>query len=299
MINEKDISAAQSYKITQNEIGLKFITINNEFASAKIALQGAHVIQWKPHKVKNEVFWLSSNARFIHGRSIRGGVPICWPWFGAHPTDGSFCPHGFARVILWRIHEIIDLENGETKITLMMIPTPEVNRQLSYQFNLEISILVGNSIHLNLKTTNLSEQPFLIGEGFHTYFAISDIENIEVTGLENKIYSDKAKKYRKITQEGQIKFDAEFDRIYLNTKDTCVIHDEGFNRKIIVQKQNSDSTVIWTPWNKKVKILVDMGTEDEWKKMLCVESVNALENSVIVYPSQSHNLVAEYIVQEY
>ena len=299
MINEKDISAAQSYKITQNEIGLKFITINNEFASAKIALQGAHVIQWKPHKVKNEVFWLSSNARFIHGRSIRGGVSICWPWFGAHPTDGSFCPHGFARVIPWRIHEIIDLENGETKITLMMIPTPEVNRQLSYQFNLEISILVGNSIHLNLKTTNLSEQPFLIGEGFHTYFAISDIENIEVTGLENKIYSDKAKKYRKITQEGQIKFDAEFDRIYLNTKDTCVIHDEGFNRKIIVQKQNSDSTVIWTPWNKKVKTLVDMGIEDEWKKMLCLESVNALENSVIVYPGQSHNLVAEYIVQEY
>ncbi len=100
-------------------------------------------------------------------------------------------------------------------------------------------------------------------------------------------------------QEDQIKFDAEFDRVYLNTRDTCVIHDEGFNRKITIQKQNSESTVIWTPWDKKVKTMVDMGTEDEWKKMICVESVNALENSVMVYPNESHNLIAEYLVQEY
>ena len=299
MISEKYISAAESYKITQNEIGLKFITIDNRLASAKIALQGAHIMQWKPHDIKNEVLWLSSNTRYMHGRSIRGGVPICWPWFGAHPTDGSFCPHGFARVILWRINEVIDLENGATKVTFVMLPTPEVNRQLSYQFNLEFSITIGSSIHLDLKTTNLSEQPFLIGEGYHTYFQISDIENIEVTGLENKIYSDKARGYKKFTQEDQIKFDAEFDRVYLNTKDTCVIHDKGFDRKIIVQKENSESTVIWTPWDKKVKTMVDMGTEDEWKKMICVESVNALENSVMVYPNESHNLIAEYLVQEY
>jgi len=266
MISEKYISAAESYKITQNEIGLKFITIDNRLASAKIALQGAHIMQWKPHDIKNEVLWLSSNTRYMHGRSIRGGVPICWPWFGAHPTDGSFCPHGFARVIPWRINEVIDLENGATKVTFVMLPTPEVNRQLSYQFNLEFSITIGSSIHLDLKTTNLSEQPFLIGEGYHTYFQISDIENIEVTGLENKIYSDKARGYKKFTQEDQIKFDAEFDRVYLNTKDTCVIHDKGFDRKIIVQKENSESTVIWTPWDKKVKTMVDMGTEDEWKK---------------------------------
>ncbi len=133
----------------------------------------------------------------------------------------------------------------------------------------------------------------------NTYFQISDIENIEVTGLENKIYSDKARGYKKFTQEDQIKFDAEFDRVYLNTKDTCVIHDKGFDRKIIVQKENSESTVIWTPWDKKVKTMVDMGTEDEWKKMICVESVNALENSVMVYPNESHNLIAEYLVQEY
>ncbi|MCX7181247.1 MAG: hypothetical protein NT063_00645 [Candidatus Methylopumilus sp.] len=94
-------------------------------------------------------------------------------------------------------------------------------------------------------------------------------------------------------------FGEEFDRIYLNTKDDCIIHDQGFNRKITVKKKNSDSTVIWTPWDKKVKTMADMGTEDEWKKMICVESVNALESSVMVYPNQSHNLIAEYLVQEY
>jgi len=180
-----------------------------------------------------------------------------------------------------------------------MLPTPEVNRQLSYQFNLEFSITIGHSIHLDLKTTNLSEQPFLIGEGYHTYFKISDIENIEITGLENKIYSDKARGYKKFTQDEGIKFREEFDRVYLSTKDDCIIHDQGFNRKITVKKKNSDSTLIWTPWDKKVKTMADMGTEDEWKKMICVESVNALESSVMVYPNQSHNLIAEYLVQEY
>ena len=168
-------------KIFKNKDGLKFIDINNDKADARIALQGAHVDWWKPKLIKDDVLWLSSNARYEKGRSIRGGVPICWPWFGEHPTDNSFCLHGFARVIPWELIESSDLKNGSTKIVLKMIPTKTVRKQLTYNFDLTLSIVVGETLSLNLKTTNLSDSPFTISEGFHTYFYVSDIENVKVS----------------------------------------------------------------------------------------------------------------------
>ena len=106
-------------------------------------------------------------------------IPICWPWFGEHPTDNSFCSHGFARVIPWELVESSDLKNGATKIVLKMIPTETVKKQLTYNFELILSVVVGETLSLNLKTTNLSDSPFTISEGFHTYFFVSDIENVK------------------------------------------------------------------------------------------------------------------------
>jgi len=90
-------------RLVKDANGLDYLEINNRHASAKIALQGAHVMHWQPKAAAEPVLWLSSNARYVEARSIRGGVPICWPWFGAHPTDSSYCPHGFARVIPWQL----------------------------------------------------------------------------------------------------------------------------------------------------------------------------------------------------
>ena len=118
-------------KVVDGENGLQFIEIDNSLAVARIALQGAHVDWWRPKSSKQDVLWLSSNARYQQGRSIRGGVPICWPWFGKHPTDGSFCVHGFARVIPWKLLESEQLKNGATKIVLKMLPTDTVIKQLT------------------------------------------------------------------------------------------------------------------------------------------------------------------------
>ena len=98
--------------ITQDENGLEYIEIDNALATAKIALQGGHIISWQPKLQEQPVLWVSSNARYEKGRSIRGGVPICWPWFGAHPTDGTLCPHGFARVIPWQLIEAEPTRHG-------------------------------------------------------------------------------------------------------------------------------------------------------------------------------------------
>lgn len=277
--------------------GLEYLEIDNRHATAKIALQGAHVMHWQPKTTEQPVLWLSSNARYTQGRSIRGGVPICWPWFGAHPTDSSYCPHGFARVIPWQVKKSCKMPNGTTRILLEMTQTEVAKKQLSYPFQLTLEITVGNYLRLEMKTKNLAHHPFMIGEAYHTYFNVSDVKNTQVTGLENLVYSDKVEGYLRNVQHGPLKFDGEFDRVYINSDEDCIIRDSGFHRAIRIAKSGSNTTVIWTPGAEKAAQLTDMGEPDEWRKMLCVESANAMENSVTIFPGESHTLVTEYSLE--
>ena len=281
----------------QDANGLHYLQIENALATATIALQGAHIMHWQPKSAAEPVLWLSSNARFVAGRSIRGGTPICWPWFGAHPTDSSFCPHGFARVIPWEVTQATTLSNGATRLMLTMGATDETKRQLSYPHTLSITITVGETLKIALATTNHGAHPFMIGEAFHTYFNVSDVGEINITGLEQSLYSDKVHDYQRLTQQGKLEFNSEFDRVYINNSDDCTIVDKGFNRAIRVAKSGSNSTVIWTPWAEKAAQIADMGTKDEWRKMICVESANALENSIVVNPHQTHTICAEYSIE--
>ena len=130
--------------------GLQYLKIDNPLAEATVSLQGAHVSWWRPKSTTEDVLWLSTDARFEKGRSIRGGVPIIWPWFGQHPTDNSYCIHGFARVIPWELVKSEDLRNGATKQLLRMVPTQEVKKQLSYDFSLELIIIIGESYGLRI-----------------------------------------------------------------------------------------------------------------------------------------------------
>jgi glucose-6-phosphate 1-epimerase len=284
-------SHIQSY---QDGVGLQFLEIENDLATATIALQGAHVMSWQPKHAAEPVLWLSENARYVHGRSIRGGVPICWPWFGAHPTDSALCPHGFARVMPWELIDSRTLPNGATRIVLQIIHTPIAQKQLSYPYLLTLTVDVGDTLRIALATTNLGDQPFMLGEAFHTYFHVSDVRNINITGLEGGEYADKLMAYERYTQRNAIKFSGEFDRVYVNTKSGCVIEDPGFNRSIRIAKTGSNSTVIWTPWEEKAHELSDIGPGDGWFQMICVESANAMENMVFISPNQTHELAVEY-----
>lgn len=297
-LREQDFSLKPELKFSEDAQGLKFIEIDNALATAKIALQGAHVMQWQPKSAADPVLWLSSQARYVQGRSIRGGVPLCWPWFGAHPTDSNYCTHGFARVIPWELTDVETLRNGTTRLVLHMLETTESKRQLSYPFSLSVTITIGETLKIDLSTTNKANHPFIIGEAFHTYFHISDIDSVKITGLEDTLYSDKVFKYERRMQNSEIKFNGEFDRVYLNTTTDCVIEDTGLKRKIRIGKSGSSTTVVWTPGVEKSRQMGDMGTEQEWRTMICVENANALENSVVVNPNQTHTLTAEYSVED-
>lgn len=283
---------------TEDESGLQYLEVENALATAKIALQGAHVMAWQPKFLADPVLWLSSNARFTKGRSIRGGVPICWPWFGNHPTNSTFCPHGFARVIPWRVMDVEAKPTGATRITLSMQLTDEAKRQLTYPYELSLVITIGRRLRISLATTNLADHPFVISEAFHTYFNVSDIGNIEITGLQDYVYADKRVKYERNVEHNALTFDgAEYDRVYINHSSDCAIHDKGYNRILHITKSGSDTTVVWNPGAEKVVQMSDMGTGDEWRKTICVETTNALDNMVVINPGRKHVLNAEYYVE--
>lgn len=284
-------------KLTTDENGLTYIEIDNPLATAKIALQGAHVMHWQPKFEKNPVLWVSEHARFVKGRSIRGGVPICWPWFGAHPTDSTLCPHGFARVIPWQLVDSDTTVSGATRLVLQMLDTPEAQRQLSYPYVLTITITVGKRLKIDLATTNKAAHPFIIGEAYHTYLNISDIANIKITGLRDCVYADKALGYERSIETESLTFNGELDRVYLNHSGDCILYDPGFKRQLRVAKSGSNTTVVWTPWAAKAHGTGDMGNGDEWRRMVCIESANAMDNMVVINPNRTHVLSTEYSVE--
>lgn len=294
---DENIELHPHIKFTEDENGLQYIEIDNPLATAKIALQGAHIIHWRPKGEKNDVLWVSDHARYVKGRSIRGGAPVCWPWFGAHPTDSTRCQHGFVRVIPWKLIDTHTTYTGATRLVLQMIETPEAKQQLSYPYVLTIMFTIGKRLKIDMATTNKAHHPFVIGEAFHTYINVSDVENIKVTGLEDIVYADKVRDYQRYVEHGVLRFKSEFDRVFLNHTEDCVIYDKGYDRIIRIAKSGSDTTIVWNPWSEKAHALGDMGSGDEWRKFICVESANAMENSVVINPNRTHVITAEYSVE--
>lgn len=284
---------ADQLKFTEGPGGLVFAEIDNDLGHARVCLQGAHVTTFRPRDQAEPVVWLSERARFAPGKSIRGGAPVCWPWFGPHATEKDFPGHGFARTVMWQVIASTAPDDGETQLTLMLMPNEQTRAQWPHATRLELAISVGRSLRLALTTTNLDTEPVTITEALHTYFHIGDIGEIRVTGLEDTVYVDKVAGSTRHTQAGPVTFSGEVDRVYVDTEATCEIVDPRLGRRIVVAKSGSRSTVVWTPWAEKAEKMGDFGA-DGWRRMVCVESANALENAVTIPAGDSHCLSVTY-----
>ncbi len=278
----------------EDESGLAVAKIDNAQGSATLCLQGAHLMSWQPRSQKTPVVWLSRDAKLAVGKSIRGGAPVCWPWFGAHATESAFPGHGFARTVPWRVIESGKGIDGETRLALRLVASDKTREQWPHACNLDLVITIGETLRMELITENTGSDDFVIGEALHTYFQIGDISEVSVSGLEGCEYWDKVGGSSLRKQNGEIRFSGETDRVYINTVSECVIRDEKLMRSIHVAKSGSLSTVVWTPWIDKANKMGDMGQPDGWREMLCVESANALENQVKVASGTRHTLIVEY-----
>ena len=223
--------------------GMAVVEVANPHAEATIALQGAHLIGWDL-RGEESVIWLSPAARFAPGKSIRGGVPICWPWFGPHPTEPSFPAHGFARTTSWGVTAAQQLPDGATRVTFRLIQSEQTRTLWSYPSDLELHITVGAALEMDLITRNTGVQPIVIGDALHTYFEVSDVRDIAIRGLEGCPYIDKVNGGERKRQTGPMIIAGEVDRIYLGSTGDCAIEDPGLKRRIRISKRGSRSTVV-------------------------------------------------------
>ncbi|MDP1634915.1 MAG: D-hexose-6-phosphate mutarotase [Gallionellaceae bacterium] len=276
--------------------GMIIAEVANQHALANIVLQGAHVATFQP-RGEEPVIWLSPKAKFAPGKSIRGGVPICWPWFGAHKSDSKLPGHGFARTVPWEVLETKALADGATFLRFGLLESDATRAQWPHASSVQLEVTVGKALRIELVTTNTGNAAFELSEALHTYFQISDVANMTIRGLENCEYLDKVQDFARLTQQDGIVIESEVDRVYVNTPAECVIEDKGLKRSIRIAKQGSLSTVVWNPWTEKAEKMGDFGPALH-RDMVCVESGNAMENVLTLVPGETHRLVAVYSVEK-
>ena len=270
--------------------------VRNAHGTATIALQGAHVMTWAPVGEK-PVIWLSPAAKFAPGKSIRGGVPICWPWFGPHATEAKFPGHGFARTVPWEILETETLKDGATRLTFRLVENDATRAQWPHASTVTGHITVGKTLEIDLVTHNTGQTPITLGDALHTYFQVSDIRKVTIRGLEGCPYLDKVEDGKRKQQKGPVIISAETDRIYLDSSADCLIDDPGLKRRIRIAKRGSRSTVVWNPWIEKAAKMGDFG-DDGYLNMVCVESANCADDVINLPPQGEHHLWVRYSIEQ-
>jgi len=292
-LNER-MRIAGEVEFRTGDQGALVAEISNTGGRGSVALQGAQVLSWAPTG-QEPVIWLSTDARHKAGKSLRGGAPVCWPWFGPRPEDPGKPAHGFARNLDWEPVATARAPGG-TRILMRLVPGETQKSIWPYAAELTLDITMGKSLRLELTTTNLGKERFELTQAVHTYFQVGEIEAVQVLGLEGRHYIDTVGINRMRRQEGPIRIPHEVDRIYLDCPGDAVIVDQSLKRRIRISKQGSRSYVVWNPWIDKSAALGDMGLNG-YRKMICVETTNAATDRITVRPGGTHSLITEYAVE--
>lgn len=275
--------------------GLEVLTVDNAHGTAEVYLQGAHVTAWTPAG-EDPVLWLSSASAFEPGVPVRGGIPICFPWFGAREGHPDAPAHGYARRSVWTLVDALDDRDGTLLRLALAAPSDPGLADLT-GLDALYEVRVGRTLDVALTVTSTRDVPVRFEEAQHTYLQVHDVEAVSVHGLEETTYLDKtaapgtdpvrAAEGAALVPRGQV------DRVYRGTSGPVRVVDGA--RTVVVTKTSSDSTVVWSPGAVVAAGMRDMG-EGEWRQMLCVETANVGEHAVVLEPGRSHTLGSSYEV---
>jgi len=271
--------------------GLVRAVVETPHAEAIVYLHGAHLTHYQPQGDR-PVLFTSRVSRFLPNQPIRGGVPIVFPWFGPHGGDPSAPMHGFARIAAWNLEAVERETDGAVALAFSLESVRATHPGWSHAYAARYSVRIGPRLELSLEVSNPSDQTVTYEEALHTYLAVADIHAVAVHGLAGTTYIDKTDGMKRKTQGPEsLGISAETDRVYLGTQATCTVEDRAGGRRLVVEKQGSDATVVWNPWIAKAKAMPDFG-DDEWSRMLCIETVNAADYPVQLPPRGAHQLCA-------
>jgi D-hexose-6-phosphate mutarotase len=267
---------------------LPMVEVTTAWSTAEIYLHGAHVTHFQK-KDDAPLLFLSQCSRFGENEPIRGGVPIIFPWFG--PREGM-PQHGFARFKNWEIKEVAPAADGSVSLRFYLPECPEAST--FPPCSVEYVVTVNESLGLELVVTNKSkDEAFTFENCLHTYFEVADISAVSITGLKGLNYLDKVANFAKKKEGSEsIRVSSEVDRIYLDTTETVEIQDQKLGRKVRVEKHGSVSTVVWNPWIAKAQQMPDFGN-DEYQRMICVESGNVAANGIRLPPNETSRLTVK------
>ena len=274
-------------------------------AEAIVAEQGAQVLSYRQGDA-TPIIWLSEDAAFQTGQAVRGGVPVCWPWFGdlarnPQPVQDSYqgsqpAPaHGLVRDIDWVMARS---DSNADSVTLLF--TCNTNRELpGWPHAVDLSLQVcldSKGLHLSLTSHNRGDKAVALSQALHSYFAISDIHQVTVEGLDGRPYIETLDDWQQRQQQGDLAFDGETDRIYLDLPSRLSLRDPGLKRRIMLETQGSGSAVLWNPWIAKAQRLSQFA-DDAWQRMLCIETANVMGDLVQLEPAASHTLSVSISVE--
>ena len=287
--------------------GQQAVLVETEAATALIYRHGAHLTSFQPQGF-DEVLWVSGSARYKHGKAIRGGVPVCFPWFGpAADADGrpEDPQHGFARNVEWAYmgSGVCGAQGEGVRVTFRLThddihDEKQTREMFSPDFVAEMVFEVGSDLHMHLTVHNPGEAPFKFGEALHTYLAVQDIGQTEIQGLVGLDYIDQLKGMATFTDDANPRLIAEeVDRIYqtpnLNLPATVV--DKARGLSVQVTKAHSAQTVLWNPWVDKAAAMGDYD-DDGYRHMVCIEAVNTRDGRVTLAPGASHTMTQSLTV---
>jgi glucose-6-phosphate 1-epimerase len=270
---------AGAVEFTETEHGLVKATILEGGMIGELFLQGGQVTGWQPSGGRPVIF-TSPNSNFAPGKAIRGGIPVVFPWFGPHPTNPAAPQHGYARTAEWRL---VNVERSAGAVILELSLSPE---------NLELScrITFGRGLQLSLAVENRSAEEFEFEEAFHTYFAVSDIEHVTVSGLETCPFIDKTAGAQPRPPAGApLSLSKETDSVYLSTPETLTLHDPNWQRRIVIGKPGAASTIVWNPWPEKAAAIADLGAAN-WRGFVCIEAGNVADNRIRLPAGGAHEM---------
>ena len=274
----------------QGKGDLPMICIRTQHASATICLYGAQLLSYIPQGQK-DILWMSEDSFFENGKPIRGGVPVCFPWFGPHVTDKTKPQHGFARLQEWDVINTEESKDEMVTVTLSLQESPFSHEFWPCSFKAIAQFSIGKKLEIKLTVTNTGKDAFEYSDALHTYFNISDIAAIDIEGLQNASYYEGFDMDLKKQQTPLFSFTAETNRRYIDHTGDCIINDPGYSRKIRCGKTGSKVSVIWNPWEATAKTMTDIHPGG-YKTYVCAEPANAYPgiDMIQLAPGESHTL---------
>jgi len=277
------------------EHGFVYAEINNARAHATVSTYSGQLLSYRPKDRQEDLLFVSDKAYYEAGKAIKGGIPVCWPWFGPDPENRGRPAHGFVRNRQWQVSGSESLADGSTKIILSITDSEATRALWPHPFRLDIEITVGDTLRVELVTHNTGNDNITISQALHSYFRVGDITSVSVLGLDGINYIDSANDSARKTQAGPLTISSEVDRIYTDTSGDLTIDDASLERKISIASSGCSTAVVWNPWVEIAASMADLD-DDDYLQMLCVETANAGPETVTITAGDCYRLSAEYSI---